>query len=165
MLLQEPHHLRIAVQLVCHLHDIVLFIGTISGLIVKDTVRDHIRNQDLNLREAVMVMRTTQSKLNQMISQCPDGETAIAIKKLSEEVRFSDSVSSLELTEIEKELTVSVDDLQQALVDGDFASVDALCNRANQIYLKEIVWSILDNGPGGIPDHPGPHEGSGPYST
>ncbi len=114
----------------------VLFFGAISGLIVKDTVRDHIRNQDLNLREDVMVMRTAQSKLNQMASQCPDREVAIVIKKLSEEVRFSDPVSSPELVEIEKELTVSIDDLQQALVDGDFASVNTLCNRTNQILLE-----------------------------
>lgn len=115
---------------------IVLFIGAVSGLIVKDTIRDHIRNQDLNIREDVMVMRTAQSKLNQMASQYPDREVAIAIKKLSEEVRFSDPVSSPELIEIEKELTVSIDDLQQALVDGDFASVNTLCNRTNQILLE-----------------------------
>ena len=115
---------------------VVLLFGAISGLIAKDSVRDHIRNQDLNLREDVIVMRTAQSMLNQMVSQCSNREAVIAIKKLSEEVRFSDPMSSSELTEIEKEFIASIDDLQQALVENDFVSVLTLCKHTSLILLE-----------------------------
>lgn len=108
----------------------------IIGLIVKDTVRDHIRNQDVNLRNEVTVIRAAQSKLNQMVTQCDNREIATAVRKLAEEVRFSDPVSSPELTEIEADLTAEIDELQQALIDEDYDAVITLCKRTQMTLLE-----------------------------
>ena len=112
---------------------IVLFFGAISGLIIKDTVRDHIRNQDLNLRADVRVMRTVQSKLNQMALQCGNKTACEAVKKIAEEVRFSDPVSSPYLSDVEADLTAIVDELQQSIVDEDYDTVHELCNHLGTI--------------------------------
>lgn len=112
---------------------IVLFFGAVSGLIVKDTIRDHIRNQDINMREDVTLMRTAQSKLNQMALQCCNKTACEAVKKIAEEVRFSDPVSSPYLSDVEADLTSIVDELQQSIVDEDYDSVHELCNRLGLI--------------------------------
>jgi hypothetical protein len=108
----------------------------VIGLVVKDTVRDHILSQDINLRNEVTVIRSAQAKLNQLISLCNDPEAAVAVKKLAEEVRYSDPVSSPELTEIEADLTADINELQNALVEEDFAAVLSLCKHAQMTVLE-----------------------------
>lgn len=103
--------------------------AALIGIISADAIRDDIQQQDSKLRDSVSVMRSLQSKLRQMAAQC-DGQEATAVQKLAEELRYSDPVSGPALAEIEADLGAAVDELQQAVVDGDTAGIHQLCRKA-----------------------------------
>ena len=103
------------------------------GLISADAVVEEIRTQDDRLRKDVSLMRGLQSKVCQLASQCDDGETVKAIKKLADEFRYSDPVSSEALAEVERDLSASVDMLQQSAAEGDSDSVQKMCIRISGI--------------------------------
>lgn len=103
---------------------------TLIGLIAADAVVEEVQRQDVQLKKDVYLMRSLQSKLNQMTSQC-DGnpDAADAVKKFAEELRFSDPVSSDALIDVERDLAAAVDELQAAVTDGDSAAVKQLCRK------------------------------------
>lgn len=112
----------------------VLMLGAAClGLIAADTVVEQIHIQDAKLRGDVRLMRSLQSKLNQLASQCDDSDAASALKKLSEELRYSDPVSSAALAEIERDLTAAVEELQVAVIDADSAAVKHLCRKTSAL--------------------------------
>lgn len=103
--------------------------AAVIGLLSADTVADQIREQDKKLKKDVTLMRSLQSKLNQLASDCDDP----AVKKLAEDVRYSDPVSGDALWEAENELSAAVDELQTAVIDGDTAAIAPLCRKATAL--------------------------------
>ncbi len=101
----------------------------VIGLISAETVVEEIHVQDAKLKKNVTLMRTLQSKVNQMAAQCEDK----AIKALAEEFRYSDPVSGDTLAEIERDLSAVVDELQSAVVDGDAGATAQLCRKASAV--------------------------------
>ena len=97
------------------------------GLVAADAVVEEITTQDDKLKKDVSVMRALQSRVNQMAGQCASPEAAAAVKKLAEEFRYSDPVSSESLIAVEQDLSAAIGNLQSAVVDGDEASVLRLC--------------------------------------
>ena len=106
--------------------------AAVIGLVSADAVAEEIHTQDEQLKKNVTFMRTLQSKVNQMAAQCSLPE----IKQFSEEVRYSDPVSSDALADIERDLSAAVDDLQAAIVDGDNVAASQLVKKADNL-LKE----------------------------
>lgn len=107
--------------------------AAIIGLISAEVVAEEIHNQDAKLKKDVALMRSLQSKLNQMAAQCDNPDAASAVKKFAEELRYSDPVSSEALADIERDLTAAVEELQSAIVDGDSAATKQLCRKASGI--------------------------------
>ena len=100
------------------------------GLISTEAVRDGIEIQDKKLKEDTALMNDLRTKVNQMANQCDNSDAAKALRRFSEEIRFSDPVSNPALKEIEADLSAAVYQLQDAVVDGDSAVVCELCNKA-----------------------------------
>lgn len=112
----------------------VLILGVAClGLIAADTVVERIHIQDAKLRKDVSLMRSLQSKLNQLASQCDNPDAAAALKKLSEELRYSDPVSSAALAEIERDLSAAAEELQAAVIDADSAAIKQLCRKTSAL--------------------------------
>lgn len=105
----------------------ILLGAAVIGLISAEAVVSEIHVQDDKLKKNVVFMRDLQSKVNQMASQSDLPE----VKRFAEEVRYSDPVSGDTLTEIERELSAAVDELQSAIVDGDTENVPALVRKAS----------------------------------
>lgn len=103
--------------------------AAVIGLVATDTVRDHIEIQDIKLNEAISVMRSAQSKVNQMVAQCDNAGSASLVKALAEELRYSDPVSNSALVDVETDLCSTIDELQQAVVDGDDMAIKQLCHK------------------------------------
>ena len=103
--------------------------AAVIGLISAEAVVEEIRIQDVKLKKDVSLMRSLQSKVNQMAAQSEDA----AIKVLAEEFRYSDPVSSEALAEIERDLSVVVDELQSAIVDGDSEAAKLLARKASVV--------------------------------
>ena len=106
--------------------------AAVIGLIGADAVVEEIHVQDEKLKKDVTLMRALQSQVNQMVSLC-QGDAAAAVKEFSEELRYSDPVSSDALGEIEADLSAVVDELQQAVVEGDGAAIRQLCRKARAV--------------------------------
>lgn len=100
--------------------------AAVIGLVSAEAVVSEIHVQDAKLKNNVALMRTLQSKINQIAAQSEDK----GIKALAEEFRYSDPVSSDALAEIERDLAAVVDELQAAVVDGDGEATDKLCRKA-----------------------------------
>ena len=115
--------------------EIILFIIALAlavlGFTAADAMRDEIERQDIQLNKNVDTMRSLQSKVNALIGQAAGMNIESEIKKLSENFKFSDPVSSENLVEIENELYASVDLLQQAVIDGDDDNALTLCRKVN----------------------------------
>ena len=103
--------------------------AAVIGLVAADAVVEEIQTQDVKLKKDVSLMRSLQSKVNQIASQSDDA----AIKALAEEFRYSDPVSSDAIADAEADLVAAVDELQAAYVDGDSEAVAKLCRRASAL--------------------------------
>lgn len=110
----------------------VLLGAAVIGLVSADAVVEEIHVQDKKLKKNVAFMRALQSQVNQMASQCSLPE----MKQFSEDVRYSDPVSSDALAEIERDLSAAVEELQAAIVDGDNGAALQLVKKADNL-LKE----------------------------
>ena len=106
--------------------------AAVIGLVSADAVVEEIHKQDEKLKKNVAFMRALQSQVNQMASQCSLPE----VKRFSEDVRYSDPVSSDALAEAERDLSAAVEELQAAIVDGDNAVILQLVQKADNL-LKE----------------------------
>ena len=107
--------------------------AAVIGLISAEAVVEEIRVQDVKLKKDVSLMRSLQSKINQMAAQCDKPDAAAAVKQFAEEMRYSDPVSSEALAEIEADLSAAVDELQAAIVDGDSDAAKQLCRKASAV--------------------------------
>ena len=105
-------------------------LGTaVIGLVSAEAVVSEIHVQDAKLKKDVSLMRSLQSKVNQMAAQSENAE----IKALAEEFRYSDPVSNDAIADAEADLAAVVDELQSAYVDGDSEAVDKLCRKASAL--------------------------------
>ena len=112
----------------------VLGLGVaLIGLISAEAVVEEIQVQDVKLKKDVSVMRGLQSKVNPLAGMCDDADAAEAVKAFAEAMRYSDPVSGEDMEAIEGELSAVVDELQQAVVDGDAAAVKQLCRKATTV--------------------------------
>lgn len=103
--------------------------ATVIGLISAEAVVEEIHVQDRKLKKDVSLMRSLQSKMNQIASQTADAD----VKKLAEEFRYSDPVSSEAIADAEADLAAAVDELQAAVVDGDSVAATQLSRKASAL--------------------------------
>lgn len=103
------------------------FALAVIGLVSAESVVDEIQQQDEKLKKDVSIMRALQSKVSQMVGQCEEPD----IKKLADDFRYSDPVSSEAIAEAEVELSAAVDALQAAIVDGNSDEIKLLCRKAS----------------------------------
>lgn len=105
------------------------FGAAVIGLISVEAVVEEIHTQDKVLKKDTSVMRGLQSKVNQLAAASEEP----ALKRLAEDIRYSDPVSNSALEETERDLTAVVDELQAAIVDGDSEATRQLCRKASAI--------------------------------
>ena len=103
--------------------------AAVIGLVSAEAVVSEIHVQDEKLKKDVSLMRSLQSKVNQMAAQSENAE----IKALAEEFRYSDPVSNDAIADAEADLAAVVDELQSAYVDGDSEAVAKLCRKASAL--------------------------------
>ncbi len=101
----------------------------VIGCVTADAMRDEIIRQDVQLKKDVSRMRELQSLAASMLAQCTDEDMKQTVKKIADELRFSDPVSSNATVELEEELKNQMADIQQAVADGDASSAKMLCEK------------------------------------
>lgn len=103
--------------------------AAVIGLISAETVVEEIHIQDAKLKKNVSLMRSLQSKVNQIAAQSENAD----VKALADEFRYSDPVSNDAIADAETDLVAAVDELQTAYVDGDSEAVAKLCRKASAL--------------------------------
>lgn len=101
----------------------------VIGCITTDAMRDEIIRQDVQLKKDVSRMRELQSLAASMLAQCTDEEMKQTVKKIADELRFSDPVSSEATAELEEDMRNQMKDIQQAIGEGDVEGVKTLCRK------------------------------------
>ena len=101
----------------------------VIGCVTTDAMRDEIIRQDVQLKKDVSRMRELQSLAASMLAQCTDEDMKQTVKKIADELRFSDPVSSNATVELEEELKNQMADIQQAVTDGDAGAAKTLCDK------------------------------------
>ena len=114
----------------------LLIAATALGLLSTTAMRDEIQRQDAVLQANVSYMKALQSKAVALLGQTQDQQVLPLLKQLSEELRYSDPVSSTATSETEANLTICIDDIEKALVDSDMDSVAALCKKAGALLVE-----------------------------
>ena len=103
--------------------------AAVIGLVSAEAVVSEIHAQDDKLKKDVSLMRSLQSKVNQMAAQSENAD----IKALADEFRYSDPVSNAAIADAEADLAAAMDELQSAYVDGDSEAVAKLCRKASAL--------------------------------
>lgn len=103
--------------------------AAVIGLVSAEAVVSEIHAQDDKLKKDVSLMRSLQSKVNQMAAQSENTD----IKALADEFRYSDPVSNAAIADAEADLAAAMDELQSAYVDGDSEAVAKLCRKASAL--------------------------------
>ena len=103
------------------------------GFIAVEATRDEIERQDVKLKKDVRRMRALQSKAASLVEQCDDSATKAVLEQLSDVLHYSDPVSNETTVALEDELVNYVDELQNALTQGEFETVTALCKKTMPI--------------------------------
>jgi len=109
--------------------NLLILAFALIGCITTETMRDEIERQDEKLKKDVSNMRELQSISAALVDQCSDEYLKKEMKKLAEEFRYSDPISSEATKELEADLRSRIGDLQQAITDGDVDGAKALCGK------------------------------------
>ena len=107
---------------------LLLALAVIS-CVTTDAMRDEIIRQDVQLKKDVSRMRELQSLAASMLAQCTDDDMKQTVKKIADELRFSDPVSSDATAELEEDMRSQMMDIQQAITEGDTGSAKTLCGK------------------------------------
>ena len=123
--------------------NLVLAVVAIIGCITVETIRDEIIKQDGHLKKNVKNMRELQSLSRSLVSQCQDEALKHELEKLADEFRYSDPVSSENTRELETDMHSQLENIQQALVEGDSEGVKNLCGKlAGSLAERNRVCSV-----------------------
>ena len=123
----------------------IVLLGIVAmGFIAADEMRDEVERQDAVLNKNVACMRALQSKTASLVQLAQGAQIHKALEKFSENVQFSDPVSSESLADIETDLMTCVDELHQAVTDGDYENTLALVQKAETILVERNRLCKLD---------------------
>lgn len=123
---------------------VLLLCVAVIGFLSTDAIRDEIHRQDVKLQKDVMCMRALQSKAVSMVQAAQNSQVHKALEKFSENLHFSDPVSSESLKDIESDLTACVEELHQAVTDGDHNNALALIQKAEGLLIERNRLCKLD---------------------
>jgi len=93
--------------------------AAIIGFVSVDAIRDEADRQDIKLKKDVSFMRALQSKAETIAGQIKDERLHKQAREFADALRYSDPVSNEALSEIETELISCVDEIQEAISNGD----------------------------------------------
>ena len=116
------------------------------SFIAADAMRDEVERQDVKLKKDVSAMRALQSRAVALVNQCSSADVTAAVRSLAEDLRYSDPISSSAIAENERQLASLMDELEQAVTDGDSAAALALCKRTSAALVERNRLCKLNKG-------------------
>lgn len=105
---------------------VLLALAGIGG-IAADGAREEIERQDAHLKRDCLKMRELQSFSVSLYGQCSDEALRKALKSVTEELNYSDPVSSERTRAMEDKIMGQLQEIQGALAKRDEADIVTLC--------------------------------------
>ena len=109
--------------------NVLILAVALIGCITAETMRDEIAAQDGKLKKSVSNMRELQSLTASLVNQGKDDELKKILQKVADEFRYSDPITSEETIELESDMRNRINDLQQAISEGDSEAAKELCSK------------------------------------
>lgn len=109
--------------------NVLILAFALIGCITTETMRDEISKQDTKLKKNVSNMRELQSISAALVEQSADYSIKDTLKKLADEFKYSDPVTSEKTEELEADMRSRLYDLQQAISEGDAEATKELCGK------------------------------------
>lgn len=116
--------------------NVLILVFAIICCFTTETMRDEIAKQDEKLKKSVSNMRELQSISAMLVDQCDNSDLKNALKKLADDFRFSDPLSSDKTNELEMDMLRRIEDLQQAVTERDIEGAKSMCGELHSC-LKE----------------------------
>lgn len=106
----------------------VLFGACTIGLIATDIAKEEIERIDSKVKERVNYMKSLQTDIENLINRSPDEVTQQMLINIAEAIRYSDPMSSPQLTAIENKIESNVADLTDAINTSDSSKIKSGCD-------------------------------------
>ncbi len=111
----------------------VILAVAVMGFYAAESAQAEVVRQDMQLHHELVKMEELQTRVNLLLGQCEKGKIREDIKKLAEEIRYSNPLSRECSEEIEEEITVLFTEIEAAALDADMENVSCLCGRMTEL--------------------------------
>lgn len=105
----------------------VYAVFAVSGFLAKETI-DEVRT---NVADKTRFLKLLRVDAEMLVNKCDDPELKGKLQKLSEDIRFSDPMSSETIFELEREITNVVYQCGVELENGNINNAAELCDKAS----------------------------------
>lgn len=109
--------------------NIILTALAVIGCVATEAMRDEIVRQDTRLKKNIQNMRNLQSFSVKIMDQCEDLDLKEKLQVVADEFKYSDPVSSEETELLEADLQQKLQDIQDAILEGDNSAAMILCSK------------------------------------
>ena len=107
----------------------LILAAALLGCLTVEVAREEVVRQDTGLQVNTSHMRELQAVSGMLADQCSDPELKLTLKKLAEELRYSDPVTSEKTETLENRMREELEALQSSLQKGSTEEGKALCGR------------------------------------
>nr|WP_314464812.1 hypothetical protein [uncultured Clostridium sp.] len=111
----------------------VLFGACLIGLIAADIATDEIERIDEKVKEKVSYIKSLQADIESLVGKTADEDAKKSLKHLAEAIRYSDPMSSPQLSAIENEIEMKVTGLSDAAASCDSSAMVSVCGELQQL--------------------------------
>ncbi len=102
----------------------ILLAVALIGVIITDNVRDIVEAIDIKTEQKIKTITLFKLDISSLAGKCTDSDTRKKLLKLSDELRYSDPVSSDELAQAEHNIKAGIEELAVMLESGDKAKTE-----------------------------------------
>lgn len=111
----------------------ILLGACLIGLITADIAKDEIERIDEKVKEKVSYIKSLQADIESLIGKSADEAAKKTLKDLAEAIRYSDPMSSSQLSAIENEIKVKAAGLSDAAASFDSSAIVSICGEMQQL--------------------------------
>lgn len=102
----------------------ILLAFALIGVIITDNVRDIVEATDIKTEQKIKTVTLFKLDISSLAGKCTDSDTRKKLLNLSDELRYSDPVSSDELAQAEQDIKTGIEELAVMLESGDKAKTE-----------------------------------------
>jgi len=116
--------------------NIIILGAFLIGVIIVEVGKDEIERIDKKVKEKVFYIKSLQVDVEGMVHKTSDGTVKKVLKDLAETIRYSDSMSSLQLAAIENKIESKFAALAETVENANGDASKALCDELQQLFAE-----------------------------